>query len=87
MQYWCWIAPNYPVQQILGEYIWLWLACILSFLIYVPLYFCSRGNIVVSSEVWWKFDWRSVESPRPGHLHALGLLAYVLHMLALFDID
>ena len=78
-QYWCWIGPRYTSEQILGEYLWFWLTLILSFLIYVPLYFCSRGNIIVDNRTWWKFKIQWVVT-QPKSSRGLRLLAYVLNL-------
>ena len=37
VQYWCWISKEYLVWRIVAEYMWLWLALLLSLLVYVPL--------------------------------------------------
>jgi hypothetical protein len=63
------------IERIFGEYLWLWLTLLVSFLTYVPLYFCSRGNIIVSDDVWWKFTVRRLENPDPSRLRTLGLIA------------
>lgn len=36
----------------MGEYLWLWICAILSVVLYVPLYFCLRGNIRVDPNKW-----------------------------------
>jgi hypothetical protein len=36
----------------MGEYLWLWICAILSVVLYVPLYFCLRGNIRVDPSKW-----------------------------------
>ncbi|KZS94831.1 hypothetical protein SISNIDRAFT_409269 [Sistotremastrum niveocremeum HHB9708] len=37
--YWCWIGSNYSNARIGGLYIWLWIAALESFALYVPLFF------------------------------------------------
>jgi hypothetical protein len=53
--YWCWIGGQYKRTRIFGEYLWLWLTLIFSFLAYIPLFLWSRGNITVDPTRWWKF--------------------------------
>jgi hypothetical protein len=55
-QYWCWIGDRYKTEQFLGQYVWLWITMIVSFLTYTPLFFWARGIITVSSSHWWKFQ-------------------------------
>lgn len=44
----CWITALYPVERIALEYFWLWAAALLNVLLYIPLFFALRGNIVVA---------------------------------------
>ncbi|KZV97695.1 hypothetical protein EXIGLDRAFT_764202 [Exidia glandulosa HHB12029] len=45
---WCWITALYPVERIMLEYFWLWATALVNVVLYVPLFFALRGNIVVS---------------------------------------
>jgi hypothetical protein len=57
--YWCWIGgkgDRYLIDKIMGEYLWMWITLLLSILVYVPLFFLSRGCITVSTTHWWKFS-------------------------------
>ncbi|KAF5320691.1 hypothetical protein D9619_001330 [Psilocybe cf. subviscida] len=56
--YWCWISEGYLQWRIWGEYIWFWITLIVSTVIYVPLYFWSRGNIQIDDRAWWKFSFQ-----------------------------
>jgi len=51
--YWCWIGAR-PGLQIGGEYVWLWIAALVSILLYVPLFFVIRGNLDIDEHWWWK---------------------------------
>jgi hypothetical protein len=54
-QFWCWIGKYYIIQRLFGEYFWMWSALLLSFLLYIPLFFWSRGYLSPDNHVWWKF--------------------------------
>jgi hypothetical protein len=36
-KYWCWIGQRYMVWRIVAEYMWFWLALLLSLVVYIPL--------------------------------------------------
>jgi len=46
--YWCWISPNYPTQRITLDYIFMFLAVFISFILYILIFLRLRGNIVRS---------------------------------------
>ncbi|KZT38160.1 hypothetical protein SISSUDRAFT_1062185 [Sistotremastrum suecicum HHB10207 ss-3] len=50
---WCWIGARSGLQ-IGGEYVWLWIAALVSILLYVPLFFVIRGNLDIDEDRWWK---------------------------------
>jgi len=54
--YWCWIGNHYLPEQLAGQYIWVWVTMVISFLAYTTLFFWARGNISVSQQHWWKFQ-------------------------------
>ena len=60
-QYWCWISEDYLEWCIWGEYIWFWITLALSFVIYIPLYLWSRGNIQLDEHTWWKFTFQHAD--------------------------
>lgn len=45
----CWISEKEDGARLAGEYLWLWIAAITSFALYVPLYLQLRGYIYTSS--------------------------------------
>lgn len=45
----------------MGEYIWMWLALALCTLMYIPIYFWNRGNLVPHEHTWWRFHIRSAK--------------------------
>jgi len=53
---WCGIANPRLGYMIAGEYLWLWLALVISFLAYIPLSFLAQGRITLSEQKWWKFQ-------------------------------
>ncbi|KZV89193.1 hypothetical protein EXIGLDRAFT_771980 [Exidia glandulosa HHB12029] len=48
---WCWISATYPIERLALEYAWLWAAGLLVVILYIPLFFALRGNIVVAKLV------------------------------------
>ena len=52
--YWCWIGGG-DAERIMGEYLWLWMAALLSIFLYKLLFFRLRGNIQVDP-----LDWRRI---------------------------
>ncbi|KAF8508463.1 hypothetical protein BU17DRAFT_10379, partial [Hysterangium stoloniferum] len=58
--YWCWIGSQYTAERIAGEYFWIWFTGLISLVLYVLLYFCIRGNIVVEENKWWRIHFRRV---------------------------
>jgi hypothetical protein len=54
-QYWCWISPQYPGDRLGGESVWLWIALVVSAILYIPLYFWAEGFWSVNEEN--KFHW------------------------------
>ncbi|KAF8262435.1 hypothetical protein EI94DRAFT_1808789 [Lactarius quietus] len=47
--YWCWIGPSssFKLERIAGEYVWMWFALFASVILYIPLYFWSKGRLSV----------------------------------------
>ncbi|QRV81876.1 G protein coupled glucose receptor regulating Gpa2 protein [Ceratobasidium sp. AG-Ba] len=65
--YWCWISQQYSKERIAGEYIWLWLAGFGNILLYIPLFFILRGNVVWDQDQGWRsLRWRRLSSSLPG---------------------
>jgi hypothetical protein len=54
-QYWCWISPRFHRERIGGEYVWMWIALIVSAILYIPLYFWAEGFWSVDEED--RFHW------------------------------
>jgi hypothetical protein len=57
--YWCWITAAYAAERIGLEYFWMWACAFILILLYIPLFFALRGNLVV--EDWFKFKWVSLK--------------------------
>jgi hypothetical protein len=36
---WCWIGPDYRLERLAGEFVWMWTALFASSIMYPPLYF------------------------------------------------
>jgi len=80
--YWCWTGKYYLAEKIVGEYFWVWLALFASLLLYIPLFFLSRGNITTDDNVWWKFHIHRRSPNAPGlegeRRRSLSMIAYPL---------
>lgn len=79
--FWCWIGGKYTSERLWGEYFWIWLALFTSFLVYIPLYYWSKGNLSVDPEIWWRFRVhpRNAEGVEAGESkRAMLMLAYPL---------
>jgi len=84
--YWCWIGKQYPMERIVGQYLWLWLTLFVSILSYIPLFFWAQGYITVDPQRWWKFrfhkrighDAQSDDADRQSRRRSLGMIAYPL---------
>ncbi|KAG9030810.1 hypothetical protein FRB95_003502 [Tulasnella sp. JGI-2019a] len=65
---WCWISPSYRSLQVGLEYCIFWIVALTSFALYIPLFFCLRGNLLVdfSTEDWsrgkMRVSWRWIKS-------------------------
>ncbi|KAG8876983.1 hypothetical protein FRB97_003777 [Tulasnella sp. 331] len=46
--FWCWVSDHYDDSRLFAEYLWMWSAAIINIVLYIPLYFCVRGNIKVN---------------------------------------
>ncbi|KAI9442147.1 hypothetical protein H4582DRAFT_1926706 [Lactarius indigo] len=76
--YWCWIGPEYGAERLAGEYIWLWIALFVSVIMYIPLYFWTKGRLSVDSEKWYKFRLKESDDGYTRRRSALGMLSYPL---------
>ena len=47
----CWITSRFPVQRMVLDYVWMFIACLFNIVAYVPLYFVLRGTLVLEG---WK---------------------------------
>ncbi|KAF8267854.1 hypothetical protein EI94DRAFT_1579640 [Lactarius quietus] len=76
--YWCWIGAGFKGERLAGEYIWLWIALFASVVMYIPLYFWTKGRLSIDPKKWYKF--RLIESDERYQLRraALGMLFYPL---------
>jgi hypothetical protein len=48
----CWVGSHFTSERIIGEYFWMWFTALVSLGLYVPLFFCLRGNIMVDENRW-----------------------------------
>lgn len=48
------MSNAYPKERKAGEYVWLWVALVLSVLVYVPLFLENLGILAVDKYQWWK---------------------------------
>ncbi|KAG9091937.1 hypothetical protein FS749_016129 [Ceratobasidium sp. UAMH 11750] len=72
--YWCWISQKYTKERLAGEYVWLWFAGFGNLLLYIPLFFILRGNIVWDEEEGWRtLRWKRLP-PRSSRRSTEGLV-------------
>jgi len=80
--YWCWIGQKYNlVEQLMGEYVWLWLTLFVSLLCYIPLFLLFRGNIEFDATNTLSLRWVKLEAGKrrtKNERRAFSLLAYPL---------
>ncbi|KAH8990251.1 hypothetical protein EDB92DRAFT_1763981, partial [Lactarius akahatsu] len=76
--YWCWIGPEYNGERLGGEYVWIWAALFASVIMYIPLYFWTKGCLSVDPEKWYKFHLSESDVGYPQRRAALGMLFYPL---------
>ncbi|KAI9463567.1 hypothetical protein BJY52DRAFT_921209 [Lactarius psammicola] len=76
--YWCWIGPEYKLERLAGEYIWMWIALFASVIMYIPLYFWTKGRLSVDPDKWYKFRLSESNVGYPQRRAALGMLFYPL---------
>lgn len=72
-QYWCWvnIGHKFLSYRLLVFYAWLWLAMIVSFLGYLPLYFWKRGYITCDpAQPWWRIHFQR----HPAHRDSFNMI-------------
>ncbi|KAL0956613.1 hypothetical protein HGRIS_002749 [Hohenbuehelia grisea] len=77
--YWCWIGKHHTGLRLGGEYIWLWITLGVSFLVYIPLFFWSRGNISVDEDFWCRASFhRSKDVDEKERRASFAMIAYPL---------
>ncbi|KAN0129789.1 hypothetical protein V8E53_012454 [Lactarius tabidus] len=76
--YWCWIGPEYKLERLAGEYIWMWTTLFASVIMYIPLYFWTKGHLSTDPEKWYKFRFGKPDHEYPLRRAALGMLLYPL---------
>ncbi|KIJ53946.1 hypothetical protein M422DRAFT_24943 [Sphaerobolus stellatus SS14] len=53
--YGCWLSPRHKTIQLTGEYLWLWLAALVSLILYVPLALRLAGYVQPTGRMWWEY--------------------------------
>ncbi|KAI9453542.1 hypothetical protein BJY52DRAFT_1088953, partial [Lactarius psammicola] len=53
--YWCWINSKYNVERLGGEYVWIWIALFASVIMYIPLYFWTKGRLSTDPKKWYNY--------------------------------
>ncbi|KAI9435758.1 hypothetical protein H4582DRAFT_2168107, partial [Lactarius indigo] len=76
--YWCWVGPEYKLERLAGEYVWIWTALFASAMMYIPLYFWAKGRLSADPDKWYKFRLSESDDGYTQRRAALGLLFYPL---------
>jgi hypothetical protein len=76
--FWCWIGPHYKAERLAGEYAWLWITLFASVIMYIPLYFWTKGRLSTDPEKWYKFRLSESDDGYSQRRAALGILFYPL---------
>jgi hypothetical protein len=78
--YWCWIGPDYKLERLAGEYVWIWLALSASVIAYIPLFFkfWTQGRLSIDPDKWYKLRLDRPDGEYPLKRTALGMLLYPL---------
>ena len=89
--YWCWISGS-DAERIVGEYLWLWIAALLSILLYTLLFFRLRGNIQVDPLNWKRIHVRlhpdSYFQPTAVSREAMGVIWYpICHTILILPLS
>jgi hypothetical protein len=70
----CWIASEFKVQQIVADYLWMWISAFASVLAYVAVFLVLRGFVKVEG---WRVRWTPRQEPlaiRPSQTVAYKML-------------
>ncbi|KAB5588579.1 hypothetical protein CTheo_7975 [Ceratobasidium theobromae] len=65
--YWCWITHNYSAEGLALEYLFMFAAATVSFIVYTMVFFRLRGNLVAEG---YKIRFLSVDPSRAWNLEA-----------------
>jgi len=76
--YWCWINANFRSERIIGEYFWMWFTAFFSLSLYIPLFFCLRGNLAADQKKWWIIRWRKISDIHQSQGSKLARNAFVM---------
>jgi len=76
--YWCWIGPEYKLERLAGEYVWIWITLFASVIMYTPVYFWTQGRWSIDPEKWYKFRFGKSDGEYPQRKAASGMLFYPL---------
>ncbi|KAF8800227.1 hypothetical protein BYT27DRAFT_7263126 [Phlegmacium glaucopus] len=51
--YWCWILPKYKAEQIVTEYLWVWLSGLSMIILYGIMFAVIRGWFIIDHGIHW----------------------------------
>lgn len=66
----CWIHKEYDTEQIIFEYLWMWIAAFTMLILYGIIALVMRGTLVINGKKW-KFNWN--QSARESQRDRLGM--------------
>lgn len=74
---WCWVGPGIPNSQAVrmaGQYAWVYMALVGTYVFYIPLYLWGRGNVTIDDRRPWSISIHRRNLNRPVK-RSLGILA------------
>ncbi|CAA7260692.1 unnamed protein product [Cyclocybe aegerita] len=58
--YWCWIVTEYKVEQIVTEYLWVWVAGLSMAILYTLMFVVMRGWFIIDNGIHWHKNYNPV---------------------------
>ncbi|KAF8149493.1 hypothetical protein B0H34DRAFT_189084 [Crassisporium funariophilum] len=59
--YWCWIVPEFKTEQIVTEYLWVWIAGFSMAILYTIMFLVIRGWFIIDNGIHWHKTYEPVQ--------------------------